>query len=70
LFPAPVHDGLDEIWRRAQELRSLKKQMASAFATEGHYGEGNPEREHDLIRWMYDRFTALPDLFGAEMRLA
>lgn len=57
LFPLAVHAALDEIYLNAIEIRSLKKQ-------------GDVEGEHKLHRWMYERFTTLPDIFGDEMRLA
>lgn len=70
LFPLAVHEGLDEIWRRTLDFRSLKREMTAKYSAEGHYGDGNPEREAEFHLWLYDRFTTLPDLFGNEMRLA
>lgn len=70
LFGAGVHDGLEEIRKRALNLAALKREMESTFAREGHYGDGNPDREYELLRWFDERFRTLTDLFGDALRLA
>lgn len=68
LFSQRVIDGLQEIWAKSCDLHALNSIMNHAFATEGHYGDGNPQREADLFSWFCERLTSLPALF-AEMKL-
>ena len=68
LFSQGLADGLQEIWERASAHSALKSTMDHIFATEGHYGEGNPQLQADAFLWFADRLTSLSDLF-AEMKL-
>lgn len=70
LFRSAVRDELDAIFKKSLSFRTLKKRMQTTFDAEGHYGEGNPEREHDELAWFHERLKTLPDLFGDEMKLS
>ena len=37
--------------------------MNHLFETQGHYGDGNPEREGVEFEWFSERFSSLPQLF-------
>jgi hypothetical protein len=70
VFRPEVHDNIQEIWKRSLTFRTLKVTMQTTFDAEGHYGEGNPQREEDHLEWFYDRLRSLPDVFGEEMKLS
>jgi hypothetical protein len=70
LFSAGVDRNIDQIWRKANGFRALWTTMRHTFETEGHYGDGNPEREGEYLRWFMDRLATLPEVFGDEIRLA
>lgn len=63
LFDGTVQTSLQEIWEKASAYKLLKMDMARIYKAEGHYGDGNPEREHDAIMWISGRFSDLPSLF-------
>jgi hypothetical protein len=68
LFRPQVHQKLDEIWRVAGDYAVLKAEMNSTFAREGHYGDGNPQRNHDLFLRFPAFAKELPDVFD-ELKL-
>ena len=68
LFGNTVTEGLDLIWRDAGDLIVLKREMETIFRREGHYGDGNPDRELNCFRAVENHFRAIPDLFN-EMKL-
>jgi len=70
LFDETVKAGLDDVWKKAVAYGFLKKAMALSFEANGHYGDGNPEKEHIMHLWFEGKFSTLPDLFGDAMRLA
>lgn len=70
LFPERVYEGLQEIWEHMLSFRALKSTMKATYEAEGHYGDGNPEREEQQLLWLVERLQTLPNLFGEEMRLA
>lgn len=63
LFEPAVHDSLDEIWKKSIDYHALKQTMASSFHQHGHYGDGNPAREHEMFSWFSEKFKALPNIF-------
>ena len=65
LFDESVVSSLDEVWKKACEYHALKRTMEHAYRTERHYGEGNPQREHDSIVWFSERLKTLPSTFEA-----
>jgi hypothetical protein len=69
LFEPAVELGLREIWAKWCEFQGLKAAMKSTFASEGHYGDGNPAKESAALMLFAERLTSLPELF-AEMRLS
>ncbi|MBA4163506.1 MAG: hypothetical protein C0510_02555 [Erythrobacter sp.] len=69
LFGDKVQGALQEIWKRALAYRVLKVEMARIYQAEGHYGDGNPQREFDATSWLSSQFRALPDLFD-ELKLS
>lgn len=69
LFAVRVQGGLDDIWRKSVEFQALKATMSHTFNTQGHYGDGNPERERVALEWFIERFRTLPDLFD-ELKLS
>ena len=70
LFGKPVEHELREIWKQACQLHALKGTMKHIYDTEGHYGDGNPEREYQLMQDLTGRFENLPTVFGADMSLS
>ena len=69
LFREEVHDNLREIWARSNDFIVLKAEMDRIYRQSAHYGEGNPEREHDLLTAIHDDLVGLVDLFGDELKL-
>ena len=63
LFGRPVRDGLDVIWKRWAGFHALKVTMNHLFERQGHYGEGNPEKERVELEWFMEQFSSLPHLF-------
>lgn len=70
LFSAGVDQRIDELWKKANAFRALHTVMRHTYETEGHYGDGNPERESEHLLWFTDLIVNLPDLFGDEIKLA
>lgn len=69
LFRTEVSDGLREIWKEACSFSALKSVMSHTYRAEGHYGQGNPDKEAVMLSWFNERLERLPDLFGTELRL-
>lgn len=69
LFHDNVRQGLDEIWENWTKFHVLKVTMKRTYDLEGHYGEGNPDREYEALKWFNERFKTLPELFD-ELRLS
>ena len=69
LFGNEVQAALQEIWERAGTYNVLKMEMARIYQAEGHYGDGNPQRELELNNWIYGRFRDLSDIFD-ELKLS
>jgi hypothetical protein len=69
LFGNKVQAALQEMWERVGNYRVLKMEMERIYQDEGHYGDGNPKREHDLFIWISGRFSDLPDIFE-ELKLS
>lgn len=69
LFGEFINACIKEIWERGVSFQALKKQMKASFERDGHYGDGNPEREMEQMLWFGTRFRSLADVFGDEMRL-
>ena len=69
LFRNQVSTDLKAIWTKACEFGALKAKMDHLFATEGHYGGGNPEKEAELLLWFNAQLESLSDVFGDELRL-
>ena len=67
LYSSAVSNGLREIYAKWAEFHALKMIMDHSFRSHGHYGEGNPEKERQLLDWSFKQFESLPDLF-AEIR--
>ena len=63
LFDDKVVEGVDEIWKRACDFRALKQTMNRIYSNEGHYGDGNVDKERDASEWWSDRLITIPDLF-------
>ncbi len=70
LFRPAVAEGLQEVWSKVCEGTALRQEMKAIYEREGHYGEGNPERQLAVSLWMSDRLTTLSDLFGHELKLS
>ncbi len=68
LFQLAVREGLDEIWKKWAVFHALKVTMKHSIDTKGHYGEGDPEKEGEALKWFFARFTSLPDMFD-ELKL-
>lgn len=68
LFNESVKSGLDEIWKNSVEFHALNKVMEQSYLTQGHYGDGNPEKRCVASVWFGERFFTLPDMFE-ELRL-
>jgi hypothetical protein len=69
LFHQDVRDGLDQIWAKWTEFHVLKNTMRHMFENHGHYGDGNPDSEYQLLVWFVERRSTLHDLFD-ELRLS
>ncbi|SLK12048.1 hypothetical protein [Novosphingobium mathurense] len=69
LFRPEVHEKLDEIWRTAVAYGALKDEMERTYLLSGHYGDGNPERERDILLMISEYHRGLADIFGDEMKL-
>lgn len=63
LFSPKVRGELEEIWKRWAGFHALKVTMNHLHRTEGHYGDGNPERERIELDWFVQRSSALPNVF-------
>lgn len=61
---------LQGIWEKSNDYRVLKMEMARIYADHGHYGDGNPAREHEMFKFFSDSFGQLVDQFGHEMKLS
>lgn len=68
LFAPSVHTKLEEIWKEAGKLAVLKADMRSTYQRHGHYGEGNPQKEYELLTKFDDYRRSLTDVFE-EMKL-
>lgn len=69
LFQPSVSEGLQEIWKKLNSFFALNSVMSQSYRTQGHYGDGNSERERELLTWLADRQANLSELFGDELRL-
>jgi hypothetical protein len=69
LFDNSVLIGLQEIWEKSVGYDALCQEMERIYREHGHYGEGNPKRNHDQILWISNRLGTLPELFDS-MKLA
>ena len=69
LFRTDVNEGLSELWKKACAFHALKAEMLHTIQTEGHYGEGNPDKESEMLQWFAKRLEKLPELFGDELQL-
>lgn len=69
LFRPSVHGDLRAIWERYSAFVVLKAEMDSVYRREGHYGDGNPQRENEMLTALIADLNALPDLFGDELKL-
>ncbi len=69
LFRDEVSTDLTEIWNKACEFGALKAKMDHLFATEEHYGDGNPDKEANMLLWFHAQLEGLANLFGDELRL-
>lgn len=70
LFRPSVEVGLQEIWSKVCEGTAVHKDMSAIFKREGHYGEGNPEKQRDISNWLDERLRTLSELFGEELKLS
>ena len=70
IFRPEVEARLDEIWRRGCAFRALHSVSRATYEREGHYGDGNPEREAAALTRFHEDIEGLVDLFGDEMRLS
>lgn len=68
LFAPSVHSKLEEIWDEAGKLAVLKAEMRSIYQKHGHYGDGNPHRELELLTKFDDYRRSLANVFE-EMKL-
>jgi hypothetical protein len=69
LFRPSVASDLQAVWGRICARQALQTVMAATYAREGHYGEGNPDRELEHSLWLTERLTTLSDLFGDELTI-
>jgi hypothetical protein len=70
LFRPAVHDALRAMWKQVGEFVALHHTSQAIYSREGHYGEGNPEREGILLTAIHADLENLVDTFGDEMRLS
>lgn len=70
LFRRELQHFLQEIWQRSNSYRALKIEMAQIYDREGHYGDGNPEREFEMFNHFNQTYDRLVDQFGHEMQLS
>lgn len=70
IFQEHVYTGLRELYEKTLSFFALKSVMTATFDREGHYGNGNPEKEYECMQWMANRQVTLSDLFGIDMKLA
>lgn len=69
LYRPAVYEALSEIWKKGCEFRALKATMDHTYETQGHYGDGNPDKEAETLQWFWGRTENLPELFGDELQL-
>ena len=69
LFRPEVYDTLSELWKKACAFDALKSVMDHSYKTEGHYGDGNPEKESQMLQGFLISIEGLPELFGDELQL-
>ena len=70
IFRPQVYLELDQIWKRGCDFRALYMVSRATYDREGHYGDGNPEREAAMLKKFHQDIEGLVDLFGDEMRLS
>ena len=69
LFNPNVHQDLQKIWKDAIGYFALKSEMNNLYATQFHYGDGNPKKETDIFLVLCAYSDRLIDIFGDEMKL-
>lgn len=68
-FGEAVLNQLQALQRKAANWRLLRHEMDTTFTREGHYGDGNPDKEHALFVSIIEQLENLPDLFGDALSL-